>query len=243
MPALAELPLRFREFSAEHPLSTARLARKIYHDRLFQGRIKKEEKAVANLERIIRAVLRLSQKQGFSAMSLRDLSREAEMSMGGLYAYFDSKEELLRMIFERGQRTVLEIFDELMISFSEAGAKLQAAICAHLYLSEAFPKIFYFFFMEAKGLTHEDQRRSIVLEQSTELIFASIIEEGVQTGVFHCENPLMTAAMIKALLQDWYLKRYKYVRRKISVEDYATQVLNLVIPYLKQHRSGYSSIS
>lgn len=243
MPALAELPLRFHEFSAGFPLSTARLARQIYHDRLFQGRIKKEERAIANLERIIRAVLRLSQKQGFAAMSLRDLSREAEMSMGGLYAYFDSKEELLRMILERGQRTVLEIFDELLASFSEADAKLQVAICAHLYLSEGFPRIFYFFFMEAKGLSPENQRRSIVLEQSTELIFASIIEDGVRTGVFLCENPLMTAAMIKALLQDWYLKRYKYMRRKISVEDYAMQVLNLVIPYLKQHRSGYSRVS
>ncbi len=232
MQATEVLPLRFREFTSRFPLSTARLARQIYHDGLFQDRIKKEEKAVVNLERILRSVLRLSHSRGFAAMSLRDLSQESGLSMGGLYAYFDSKEELLRMIFERGQRTILEIFEELLPEYSDPEERLRAAICAHLYLSEAFPRIFSFFFLEARGLMHEDQRRSIALEQSTESIFAAIIEEGIRAGRFYCESPLLAAALVKALLQDWYLKRYKYIRRKITVEDYAMQVVQLFMPYL-----------
>jgi AcrR family transcriptional regulator len=239
MQTLTQLPFRYQEFLAGHPLSPARLARQLYHDRLFQGRIKKEEKAVANLERIIRSVLRLSQKYGYSAMSLRDLSRKTGLSMGGLYAYFDSKEDLLRMIFDCGQRTIQEIFDDLLPAFSEAEEKLKAAICAHLYLSEAVPEIFYFLFMEAKGLSSQNRRHLIMLEQSTESIFDRIIEEGIRERVFHTDHPLLAAAMIKALLQDWYLKRYKYVRRKVTVEEYAASILHLVIPYLKKHRSEY----
>lgn len=41
----------------------------------------------------------LSQKTDFHSMSLRDLSSGTGLSMGALYNYFKSKDELLYMIF------------------------------------------------------------------------------------------------------------------------------------------------
>jgi len=38
--------------------------------------------------------------------------------------------------------------------------------------------------------------------------------------------------MIKAILQDWYLKRWKYEMRNISVEQYASFLIDLVESYL-----------
>jgi hypothetical protein len=35
----------------------------------------------------------------------------------------------------------------------------------------------------------------------------------------------MTASLIKAMLQDWYLKRPKYARRKISVDHYCKYLI------------------
>ena len=42
----------------------------------------------------------------------------------------------------------------------------------------------------------------------------------------------LTGAVIKAMLQDWYLKRWKYARRNVSVEKYAAFVMDLVETYL-----------
>ncbi|HQJ09865.1 MAG TPA: TetR/AcrR family transcriptional regulator, partial [Deltaproteobacteria bacterium] len=58
------------------------------------------------------------------------------------------------------------------------------------------------------------------------------IEAGIKEGRFRKSNPQMVSAALKALLQDWYLKRWKYERRKVSVEAYAEFIMDLVSSYL-----------
>jgi len=45
-------------------------------------------------------------------------------------------------------------------------------------------------------------------------------------------DPQLTASVIKAMLQDWYLKRSKYARRKISVDRYAGFILEFVASFI-----------
>ena len=75
--------------------------------------VRKPEFAVRKLKIIIEAALDLSNSGGFQAMSLRDLSAASGVSMGGLYAYFDSKTTLLRMI-------LTEVTEQINISGTPA---------------------------------------------------------------------------------------------------------------------------
>mgnify|MGYP003717627811 FL=1 len=61
-------------------------------------KVQKPHVAVAKLARIVDTILKLSNRQGFHATSLREISAVSGVSMGGLYAYFDSKDTLLLMI-------------------------------------------------------------------------------------------------------------------------------------------------
>lgn len=54
--------------------------------------------AAENLRRIVDATFRIANKTGFAAMSLRDLSRGSGLSMGGLYGYINTKDDLAAMI-------------------------------------------------------------------------------------------------------------------------------------------------
>lgn len=77
-------------------------AKDFFNEDFFENRknirIKKESTVAKNLEKIFDATLTISNKKGFQAMSMRDLSRESELSMGALYSYFSSKEDLLKML-------------------------------------------------------------------------------------------------------------------------------------------------
>jgi len=42
----------------------------------------------------------------------------------------------------------------------------------------------------------------------------------------------LTASVIKAMLQDWYLKRGKYAKRRIPVEKYAQFVLQFIEAFI-----------
>jgi TetR/AcrR family transcriptional regulator, cholesterol catabolism regulator len=220
--------INFGVFSELVMLSMEDICRDIFHEHADSIKTKKEKVVVKNLVTIFNATLKLSNMKGFQAMSVRDLSRETGLSMGALYSYFKGKEELLDMIQNQGLRITSSILSEQIEKEADAKSKLQAAIRTHIYLSEVLQPWFYFAYMEAKNLSREDQKKAIANEIFTEKIFVDILEYGRERGEFVLEKSLITAAVLKAMLQDWYLKRWKYSRRNIGVEEYADYVIFII---------------
>lgn len=168
-------------------------------------------------------------------MSMRNLSREANMSMGALYSYFASKEELLAMLQNQRRAVTKRILDERIAQESEPAARLRAAIRTHLYLSEVMQAWFYFSYMEAKNLSKKEQDLAVASELYTEKLLADILNQGQIQGAFELRDPQLTASVIKAMLQDWYLKRSKYAKRRVSVDQYARFVLQFVEAFILDH--------
>ncbi len=90
--------LSLASFERALPYNQNTIYRLVFTTFANQIQVQREEIAVPNLEKIFNATFSLSSKQSFHAMSLRDLSRETGISMGGLYNYIGSKEELAQMI-------------------------------------------------------------------------------------------------------------------------------------------------
>jgi AcrR family transcriptional regulator len=210
------------------------LCREIYRENRKSIRVKKETRVVKNLERIFSAALRISNRKGFQAMSMRDLSRETDLSTGALYSYFAGKEALLAMLQNQRRTVTKRILDEHIAQESNPIARLRAAILTHLYLSEAMQPWFYFSYMEAKNLSKKQQDLAIAGELDTEQRFADILKEGQIQGDFELHDPRLTASVINAMLQDWYLKRSKYAKRRISVDQYAQFVLQFVEAFISK---------
>ncbi|TAL31381.1 MAG: TetR/AcrR family transcriptional regulator [Spirochaetes bacterium] len=221
-----------REFEKLVAASQDAAIREIVQENPSVIRIKKEARAVENLRRISEATLEIANRQGFQAMSMRDLSAATGLSLGAMYAYFSSKEELLALIQEYGRRTVARVLGERMLAVPDARTRLRTLIYAHIFLSEIMHAWFYFSYMEAKNLGKKDQKAAIESELFTEGLFAGILEEGSRAGAFADHDTIMTASLIKSILQDWYLKRWKYRTRKVSAEDYAAFVTGFVESYL-----------
>jgi len=224
--------LDFDVFKYRVSMSKEDMYREFFRKNRDRIKIKKAPVAVKNLIKISEATLALSNKKGFSAMSMRDLSAEAGLSVGALYSYFSSKDELIDMIQKQNMRVATRVLVDQLTGIDDPHLKLKRAIYAHLYLSEILHTWFYFSYMETKNLTKKVQKRAIELELFTEEIFTDIIEQGKQSRIFRDVNKELVAAMIKAILQDWYLKRWKYEMRNISVEQYASFLIDLVESYL-----------
>ncbi|MEW6077929.1 MAG: TetR/AcrR family transcriptional regulator [Thermodesulfobacteriota bacterium] len=220
--------MTYADFKDKVMLSMEDICRDIFRENRAAIKVKKEAVVVKNLVNIYNATLSLSNKKGFHSMSLRELARETNLSLGALYSYFSNKEQLLAVIQEQGYRITGKLLEEEIGKKTEPVEKLDIAIRTHLYLSEAMQPWFYFFFMEAKNLNKEEQKKVIASELYTEKVFADILAAGVTAGRFTTGNTLLAASLIKTLLQDWYLKRWKYTKRKISVDEYADFVVKFV---------------
>jgi len=199
--------------------STEALCARILERHRDSVRVQKPHVAVANLVRIIEATLKLSNRQGFHATSLRDLAQASGLSMGGLYSYFDNKTTLLSMILGEVSTTVNEVL---------TAAPDEIAEDPRLRLTEAMQPWFVFAYMEAKSFPAAERRMAIDSEAATEEIFAAVLRRGVERGTFAVTDIELTASLIKPLLQDWYVKRTKYRRRGTGIDDYIAAVSALV---------------
>ncbi|MBW2483661.1 MAG: TetR/AcrR family transcriptional regulator [Deltaproteobacteria bacterium] len=224
--------MTYAEFQRQIKISRQQICREVFVENRDSIRVKKENTVVKNLERIFSATLKISNKKGFQAMSMRDLGRETKMSMGALYSYFSSKEDLLAMLQHQRRTITRRILEGSIEDESDPAAKLRAAILTHLYLSEVMQPWFYFSYMEAKNLSKREQELAVASELYTEKLFADILKQGQSRGCFLPRDSQLTASIIKAMLQDWYLKRSKYRKRNLSVDQYAKFLLQFLEAFI-----------
>ncbi|KAB1074033.1 TetR/AcrR family transcriptional regulator [Methylobacterium planeticum] len=192
-------------------------------------RVQKSHVATANLARIIGAVLHLSAQKGFHQTTLRDLAEATGLSMGGLYSYFENKNTLLVMILTEVATTAeAALRDAPDAVKNDSVLHLRWLIATHIRLTEDMQPWFVFAYMEAKGFPASARRIAVESELATEQIFADVLARGVAQGRFRVGDVSLTASLIKPLLQDWYVKRSKYRKRRTDVEVYIAAVTTFV---------------
>ena len=100
------------------------------------------------LEFILRTAARIFAEKGYHSTSMRDISRETNVSLAGLYHYCRSKEELLFLIQDNCFGRVLERLEKQLEEVKEPVAKLSVFIENHLSFFAAN-------MAEMKVLSHE----------------------------------------------------------------------------------------
>ena len=220
--------LSYEAFRQAHRLSSESIYTYLYQTFAEQIQIKKEKVVLTNLEKILNATFRLSNEVGFHSMSLRDLCRETGISMGGLYAYIRSKDNLALMI----EMAVCDLFhnllEQILQQIDDIDHKMEAAIRAHIYVSDLFQPWFYFVFMEAKTFSKQQKELAKEAELNYEKRLVKLIRLGQKQAVFGDVDAQAVAALIIAAQQDWHLKRWKYSNKKKGVQDYADRVVLMV---------------
>jgi AcrR family transcriptional regulator len=100
------------------------------------------------LEFILRTAARIFAEKGYHSTTMRDISRETQVSLAGLYHYCKSKEELLFLIQDNCFGRVLERLQERLRETNEPAEKLRLVIENHLSFFAAN-------MAEMKVLSHE----------------------------------------------------------------------------------------
>lgn len=217
-----DLPPRFTfaDFKRATPIDASSVLALILSRHGERMTVKRLAPAQENLRKIFDATFKLANKVGFAGMTLRDLCRETGLSMGGLYGYFNSKDELAGIIEDVVRFLAGEIpawFEHL----DDPRLQLDQTLRAHLFLSELLHPWFFFVFMESRLLP--SSQRGVA--RSSELHFQEAMAAFITAaGVKQPERADLLAAHLLASIQDWHLKRWKYKQLKVTVEAFADSV-------------------
>jgi AcrR family transcriptional regulator len=162
---------------------------------------------------------------GFGSMTLRDLSRECGLSMGGLYGYIASKDDLAAMIEDMIRYLAGEIPFWFAGRFTPA-ERLGATLRAHVYISELMQPWFYFVFLESRTLSDSQRQVAKAAEMAVHQGLTTLVADA---GVEGPTDAHLLAGHLIAVAQDWYVKRWKYKQAKLSVDAFADSLCALAM--------------
>ncbi len=200
------------------------LWRRVFDTHRDKMQIKNPQVAVGNLEKIFTCTFRLANSKGFQAMSLRDLSRETGISMGGLYAYIGSKDDLASAIEEVLRKTIDDVMSDKAVLGLDPLHRLKAIIYGDIYMNDIMHPWYYFCYLEAKGLSRDQREAAMQMEIKFDERLQETFAGGVATGVFRADKLALLAANTTSMLQQWYLKRWKFQILRTRIDEYAAFV-------------------
>ncbi|MEJ2800791.1 helix-turn-helix domain-containing protein [Comamonadaceae bacterium PP-2] len=210
----------FADFRRVAPINAENVYELVLQRQGHRVTVRRTGTAIENLKRVMGATFRIANRSGFAAMSLRDLCKESGLSMGGLYGYIGTKDDLAAMI-EDVVRHASEEIPAWFESWEPGHAKLEAMLRGHIYLSEILHPWFYFVFMDSRVLPAKQKS----VAKFAELHFQSKLAElALASGVHTPQTATLFASHALALAQDWYVKRWKYVKLEVTIDAFADSV-------------------
>jgi AcrR family transcriptional regulator len=174
-------------------------------------------------------------ERGFHAVSIRDLAKEAGLSLSVLYHYYASKQELLYSILNEA----IDSFHEIVAAHTRESGSPTDPVRHFLVLIESM--IDYRATLRVDSLLFIREMRNLEPEYFDKLndrqaeamgLFETVIDECVAAGVFTTPYPADARRTIIAMLNaipEWYKPRGS-MTRKTLVSHYSRLAL-LIVEY------------
>jgi AcrR family transcriptional regulator len=168
---------------------------------------KREKKALAVRQAILRAAAGVFRDRGFAETGMREIAAAADLSPANLYYYFKSKADILYFCQEHSVGRMLESAAALEDGPLSPPERLRRVIAAHLVcmLDELDGAAAH---TEIDALPPALRKRIIAKRDRYERAVRGIIADGVQEGVFVTDDPTMTTRAILGAL-NWTTRWYR----------------------------------
>ncbi|MBW2619630.1 MAG: TetR/AcrR family transcriptional regulator [Deltaproteobacteria bacterium] len=184
---------------------------------------------------IIQAAVGLFIEKGFHQTTIRQIAAQAGLSIGSLYEYVRSKEDILYLVCDHIHA---EMERRLRASISQAADGREAlvqAVKAYFAVCDALADDILLIYQETKSLAPE--ARSYVLDNDARLtgLFEEILNRGAADHSLSVDGPALglTAHNITVLGHMWTFRRW-YLAKNYSLEEYTRLQTQLLLSELGQ---------
>lgn len=168
-------------------------------------------------DQIFRAASRVFISRGFHRATVREIAEEAGLSLGSLYSYIRTKEDILYLVFEKLTTTLRENIRRAIDGTEDPAEQMRAALRADLKTTEQYQDEILLMYQESKSLDRESLHAVLSREAEYVKFFEDILSSGYARGVFK-GDPRLSADVIAYLCSILALRRWNLRRRFASDE-------------------------
>lgn len=178
---------------------------------------------------LLDAAARLMERDGSEAVSMQALAAEAGVSVGLIYRYFGSKDDVLLAVIT----DVLDAFSTTVpAAVEEAGEdpvrRLAAAFAAYCRVIDSHRHAAVLTYRESKSLDEAGRDRIKRLEVETSEPLRAAVRDGVEAGKLVAADPDLVAYNLLLLAHAWALKHW-YFEQTRTLDSYIRDQLALAL--------------
>ena len=150
------------------------------------------------------------EEQGFHQMSVSSLAREAGISVGTIYQYLDSKEDILLLILEDVLRTYAREVPQSMAGLSDPLERLAAGFLAYCRVVDSHQAATLLAYRESRSLSRSGLQTVIGLEVETTGLLVAELGAALGAGSLRPHDTELVGWDLMMLAHMWALKHWHF---------------------------------
>jgi AcrR family transcriptional regulator len=179
-------------------------------------------------EAILESAAQVFRQKGFHGASMVDIAEAVQLQKASLYHHFSSKQDILLELLDRALDMVIAGMLQVMAQNLPADEKLRLAMRSYLKLLSEQGDLVSVMLLEHRSLDPEYRSRHIPHRDRFEQMWRDLIQQGVEAGVFACDNIPLTVRGLMGVMNwtiTWYRPGGELSIAEIS-DDFASMFMN-----------------
>jgi AcrR family transcriptional regulator len=176
---------------------------------------------------ILDAAAQVFRQKGFHGASMKDIAESVSLKKASLYHHVSSKQEILLALLDRALELLLEQIDIIGRQPLPADEKLRQMVQVYLRLLADNSDLSSVLLFEHRSLDADQHKRHIPNRDRFEALWRNVIEDGVRSGLFHCEDVSMATRALMGIM-NWTLTWFR-PSGTLSIEKVADQYTSLLL--------------
>ncbi|SDJ75274.1 TetR/AcrR family transcriptional regulator [Salimicrobium halophilum] len=185
-------------------------------------------------DQMIQGAVSLFREKGFHKTTTREIAKASGFSIGTLYEYIRTKEDVLFLVCDSIYEQVNVRMKEVVIASVPGETPLEEAVRAYFHLMDELQEEVIVLYQEVKALPKE--AKSYILEKEREMV--GMLEEVISHSL--PDMPPGKVAVIANNIfvegQMWGFRRW-ILQRSFSLEEYIDHQVNVLLYGVSEHQS------
>ena len=179
---------------------------------------------------IIQATLHLIAARGIQKTSIREIAAASEMTVGNLYHYVGTREDIIHLAINHGLDQVRKLIREIndLCETLEPREALRAAIDRYMRYHHANWEGTVFLYKEMGSFSPSLRLPVIEVNSHMHDVFIRILKKGCKTAEFKVADIDLVASTIVSMGDMWALKRWQF-KKNYSLDKYISSLTQMIL--------------
>lgn len=184
---------------------------------------------------IVKASIQLFKQKGFAKTTTREIAKASGFSIGTLYEYVRTKEDVLLLVFDTINRNVYHRLEQVIDVKNRSLKNLINVIEAYYRLTDQLQEEVLILYQELKSLPQEQREKMLQKElQMVDMVKEAIITSAPST--VDEKDALLIANNIFVQGHMWGFRRWS-LQKQFSLEEYIERQIEFVLRILQIDRN------